>query len=67
MNTYNTSIFKHKIPLEEGVKSFKQKQIQLNYLLRPVVQREIKKLCDAKIIIPVRYSALGGQSDTSQK
>lgn len=57
LKTYDTSIFQHQIPLQKDIKSFRQKLRQRNPLLRPMVQQEIKNICDAKIIIPVRYSA----------
>jgi hypothetical protein len=46
----------HKIPLKQGVKPFRQKLRQINPILLPVIEKEVKKLLDAKIIIPLRYS-----------
>jgi ribonuclease HI len=56
LKTYDTSIIEHKIPLKPGVKPFKQKLRQINPILFPVIEREVKKLLDAKIIVPLRYS-----------
>jgi hypothetical protein len=56
LRTYDTTVIKHKIPLKPSVKPFRQKLRQINPILLPVVEREVKKLLDAKIIIPLRYS-----------
>jgi hypothetical protein len=42
--------------LKEEAKHFKQKLRQINPMLRPIMEREVKKLLDAQIIIPLRYS-----------
>jgi len=46
----------HKIPLKEGVKSFQQKLRQINPMLYPIIEKELKWMLDAKIIVPLRYS-----------
>jgi hypothetical protein len=56
LKTYDLDIIQHKIPLEKDTIPFKQKIRPINPLLLPVIEREIKKLLDAKIIIPLRYS-----------
>jgi ribonuclease HI len=56
LKTYDTSVIEHKIPLKPGVKPFKQKLKQFNPILLPVIEKEVKKLLDAKIIVPLRYS-----------
>ena len=56
LKTYDVSIIQHKIPLKEGIKPFKQKLRQINPLLLPLIEKEVKKLLDAKIIVPLRYS-----------
>jgi ribonuclease HI len=56
LRTYDTSIIEHKIPLKPGVKPFRQKLRQFNPILLPVIEKEVKKLLDAKIIVPLRYS-----------
>jgi hypothetical protein len=48
-------MIEHKIPLKPGVKPFRQKLRKINPILLPVVEREVKKLLDEKIIIPLRY------------
>jgi hypothetical protein len=42
--------------LKPGVKPFRQKLRQINPILLPVIEKEVKKLLDAKIIVPLRYS-----------
>ena len=46
----------HKIPLREDAKPYKQKLRQINPLLLPSIEKEIKKPLKAKIIVPLRYS-----------
>jgi hypothetical protein len=56
LKTYDTSVIEHKIPLKHGIKPFKQKLRKINPFLLPLIEREVKKLLDAKIIIPLRCS-----------
>jgi hypothetical protein len=55
-NTMIPDVIQHKIPLEKDIIPFKQKLRPISPLLLPVIEKEIKKLLDAKIIIPLRYS-----------
>jgi len=56
LKTYDPDIIQHKIPLEKDTIPFKKKLRPISPLLLPVIEREIKKLLDAKIIVPLRYS-----------
>jgi hypothetical protein len=56
MRTYDTFVIEHKIPLKPGVKTFREKLRKTNPILFPMVEREVKNLLDAKIIVPLRYS-----------
>jgi hypothetical protein len=56
LRTYDTDIMEHKIPLKEETKPFRQKLRQINPMLLPIMEREVKKLLDAQIIIPLRFS-----------
>jgi hypothetical protein len=56
VKTYDTSIIEHNIPLKEEAKPFRKKLRQINSMLLPVMEREVKKLLDSKIIVPFRYS-----------
>ena len=57
LKTYDTSIIQHKIPLKPNTKPFKYKLRRINPALLPVIEKEVKKLLDAKIIVPLRYSS----------
>jgi len=42
--------------LKSGIKSCKQKLKQINPLLLPLIEKEVRKLLQAKIIVALRYS-----------
>jgi hypothetical protein len=50
LRTYDTNIIQHKIPLKLSVKPFRQNLRQINPILLPVIEKELKKLLDAKMI-----------------
>jgi hypothetical protein len=56
LKTYDISVIEHKIPLKEDAKPFRQKLRQINPMLLPIMEREVKKLLQAQIIVPMRYS-----------
>ena len=56
LKTYDKKIIQHRIPLEKDTIPFKQKLRPINPILLPMVEKEIKKLLAAKIIVPLRYS-----------
>ena len=56
LKTYDTDIIQHKIPLKKETKPFRQKLRQVNPILLPIIEKEIQKLLNAKIIISLRYS-----------
>ena len=56
MKTYDTDIIQHRIPLEKDTIHFKQKLIPIRPLLLPMIEKDIEKLLNAKLIIPLRYS-----------
>lgn len=56
LKTYDKSIIQHKIPLEKDTIPFKQKLRPINPMLLPLIEKEIKKLLAAKIIVPLRFS-----------
>ena len=57
LKTYDTSIIQHKVPLKQNVKPFRHKLRRINSALFPIIEKEVKKLLDAKIIVPLRYSS----------
>ena len=56
LKQYDASIIQHTIPIKENEKPFKQKLRRINPLLMPLIEREIKKLFDAKVIVPISFS-----------
>ena len=57
LKNYDPSIIQHTIPIKENEKPFKQNLRRINPLLMPLIEREIKKLFDAKIIFPIIFSS----------
>ena len=51
LKEYDSSIIQHTIPIKPGEKPFKHKLRRINPKLFPVIEKEIKKLFDAKIIV----------------
>lgn len=56
LKTYDKKIIQHKITLEKDTIPFKQKLRPINPVFLPLIEKEIKKLLAAKIIVPLRYS-----------
>ena len=56
LKKYDPIIIQHTIPIKENENPFKQKLRRINPLLMPLIKKEIKKLFDAKIIAPIRFS-----------
>ena len=56
LKEYETSIIQHTVPIKLGEKPFRQKLRRINPKLLPVIEKEIKKLFDAKIIVTLRFS-----------
>jgi hypothetical protein len=56
LKVFDIEIIQHKIRLKPRSKPFKQKSRQFNPLLLPIIEKELKRLLDAKIIVPLRYS-----------
>ena len=57
MKTCDTRIIQHNVPLKPNVKPFRHKLRRINPALFPIIEKEVKKLLDAKIIVPLRYSS----------
>ena len=53
---YDTSFIQHTIPIKEDAKPFRQKLRRINPLLLPLIEREVKKLFEEKIILALRHS-----------
>ena len=56
LKEYDMSIIQHTIPIKPGEKPFKQKLRRINPKLLPIIEKEIKKLFDDKIIVTLRFS-----------
>jgi len=56
LKTYDTPVIEHKIPLKKESTPFKKKLRSISPLLLPIMEKEIKKILNAQIIIPLRYS-----------
>jgi hypothetical protein len=56
LKSYDTSIIQHRISIKEYQKPFRQKLRRINPKLLPLIEKEIKKMYDAKIIVPLRFS-----------
>jgi hypothetical protein len=54
--SYDTNIIQHRIPIKEDQKPFRQKLRRINPKLLTLIEKEIKKMYDAKIIVPLHFS-----------
>ena len=53
LNKCDPIIIQHTIPIKENEKPFKLKLRRNNPLLMPLIEKEIKKIFDEKIIVPI--------------
>ena len=56
LKKYDPTIIQHTIPIKENEKPFIQKLRRINQLLMPLIEKEIKKIFYAKIIVPIKFS-----------
>ena len=56
LKVYDQSILQHTILVQRNVNPFKQKLRIMNPLLLPLIEKEIRKLFEAKIIVSLRFS-----------
>ena len=56
LKTYDTKIIQHVIPTKVGVKPYQQPLRKMHPKLEPLIQSEVKKLLDIKIIFKVGHS-----------
>ena len=56
MKAYDTEIIQHNIPLKENQKPFRKKLRRINPVQLPLVEKEIEKMYEVGIIVPVRFS-----------
>ena len=55
LKSCDTSIIQHTIPLKKNKKPFKQKLRRINPVLRPLIEKKIKRMHDAGIIAPTDF------------
>jgi hypothetical protein len=56
LKTYDKKVMQHKIPLKPDTEPVRQKIRHLDPMLLPIIEKEIKKLWEANIILPLRFS-----------
>ena len=56
LEVYDPGVIQHTILVQKNAKPFKQKLRRMNPLLLPLIEKEVKKLFDAKIIVSLRFS-----------
>ena len=56
LKEYDTSIIQHTIQIKPGDKPFKPKLRRINPMLLLVIDKEIKKLFNAKIVVTLIFS-----------
>lgn len=56
LKVYDTSMIQHTIPIKEYEKPFRWKLRRINHLLLSLIEKEIKKLFEVKIIVALRHS-----------
>jgi hypothetical protein len=53
---FDPALIQHAIPIKEGIKPVRKKQIPINPALEATIQKELEKLLKARIIFSVKYS-----------
>ena len=56
LKAYDTSIIQHTLPIKKEEINFKQKIMRMNPKLLPLVEKEINKLFEAKLIVALIFS-----------
>ena len=56
LKVYDLSVIQHTIPIQRNVNHFKKKLRRMNPLLLPLIEKEIRKLFEAKFIVSLRFS-----------
>jgi hypothetical protein len=56
LKLYDTKVIHHVIPIKDDQKHFKKKLRRINPLLLPLIEKEVRKLFDAKIIVSLIFS-----------
>jgi hypothetical protein len=56
LKTFDIDIIQHKIPLKVGSKPFRHNIRQFNPMLMSIIEKDMKRMLDARIFVPLRYS-----------
>jgi len=56
LNTYDTRIIQHDIPIKEGLKTLQHKLRKFHPIVEPLIQKDLRNLSDAPNIFKVRHS-----------
>jgi hypothetical protein len=56
LHGFDPALIQHVIPVKEGIKLVRQKQIPINHALEETIRKELDKLLKVGIIFPVKYS-----------
>ena len=56
LKVYDRNVIQHTIPVKENEKPFKKKLRRMNPFLLPLIEKEIIKLFEAKIIVSLIFS-----------
>ena len=56
IKVYDLGVIQHTILIQKNAKPFKKKLRRMNPLLLPLIEKEVKKLFDDKIILSLRFS-----------
>jgi hypothetical protein len=56
LKAHDPNIINHAIPLLKGTKPFRKRLRFMNPKVAPTIHKELHKLCEARIIDPIRYS-----------
>ena len=56
LKVYDTVVIQHTIPIKENEKPFRKKLRRIHHILLPLIEKEIKKRFEAKIIVALRHS-----------
>jgi hypothetical protein len=55
LKTFDTDIIQHKIPMKVVSNPFRQKIRKFNPMVMSIIEKELKRMLDARIIVPLRY------------
>ena len=56
MKVYYTSVIQHTIPIKENEEPFRKKLRRINPILLPLIEKEMRKIFESKIIVSLRHS-----------